>query len=78
MKVTNTEKPKFCRRCGRHIDDALREQRNAKCLCDDRECTFREEIEQELQKQNRPPFTIITVTPPKFTITEVYKKFTIK
>lgn len=76
MNVTHTEKPKFCRRCGRHIDEAIREQRDMMQLCDDGQCTFREEIERALERRNRP-FTITPIQH-KFTITEAHKKFTIK
>ena len=74
MIVTHTEKPKFCRRCGRHIDDAVREQRGAMQPCDDGQCTFREEIARALEKRNQPAFTI-TTNLPKFSVTEAYKKF---
>jgi len=76
MIITHTEKPKFCRRCGRHIDDAIREQSGMMHPCDDGQCTFREEIARALEKRKHAPFTI-TVVQPKFRITETYKKFTI-
>lgn len=77
MRITHTEKPKFCRRCGRYIDDAIREQSGTMHPCDDGQCTFREEIARALENRNRPRFTITTIQP-KFKITEAYKKFTIK
>ena len=79
MKVTHVEKPKFCRRCGRHISDAISEQVNAREPCDDGQCTFQKEIAQALEKRNnRPAFKITVSAKHKFTIIESYKKFTIK
>ena len=77
MKVQKIEKPVFCPRCGRHIDDALREQLAAMQPCDDECCLFREEIERGIE-QKRRPFKISVSSRPCFKIVEAHNLFTIK
>ena len=78
MKITRVEKPKFCRRCGRHINEALKEQRDAKMHCDDEQCTFREEITQALANNHQSVLKMTVLEQPRFTIVESHKKFKIK
>lgn len=72
MKINdNGAPPRYCVRCGRNIDAAIREQVQARVCCDDEQCVFRKEIEAAIEEANHAP------AKPKFTITP-YERHTVK
>lgn len=62
MEISKTDnKPRYCQRCNRRIDDAIREQVQAGHVCHDGACTFREEIEHAIAEGEKPKFKIIPI-----------------
>ena len=68
MKISSDEKPpRYCVRCGRNIDAAIRDQVEARHCCDDEQCVFRKEIQAALDGAQQEP------AKPKFTINPIEK-----
>ncbi len=60
--------PRYCKRCNRYINDAIREQVEAHEPCPDGECTFRKEIEKAIKEaEQKPKFTIKPYVKPPVT-----------
>lgn len=71
MEITEGTGPRYCARCNRHIDTAIRDQVQAHEPCPDGQCTFRKEIKAALEEKAAPPkFTILPSKsrPPRFKI----------
>lgn len=60
--------PRYCVRCGRNINAAIKEQVDARVCCDDEQCVFRKEIEAAIEKARqehaKPKFTIKPIEKP--------------
>lgn len=53
------EGPRYCARCGRHIDTAIKEQTDARVPCHDGKCAFKKEIKAAMEAaRRRRKFTI--------------------
>lgn len=72
MDITGTgNKPHYCTRCHRRLEDAVKQQVERNHVCRDDKCTFKKEIAKALRDaKKKKKFTITPVNnPPKFTIT---------